>query len=101
MLSYSLISQLSFENLQRWLTEVKGQCSPDVLIFLIGNKCDIEHSREVDLETVLQFKRANGVEYVCETSAKTGKNIERLFTDCASFIYQKYKGKFHLLGISG
>uniref|UniRef100_A0A7S3CI38 Uncharacterized protein n=1 Tax=Strombidium rassoulzadegani TaxID=1082188 RepID=A0A7S3CI38_9SPIT len=101
MLSYSVISQLSFENLQRWLTEVKAQCSPDVLIFMVGNKCDMEHSREVDLESALQFKKVNGIDYFCETSAKTGRNIERLFTDCASLIYQKYKGKFHLLGQGG
>lgn len=28
--------------------------------------------------------------YWQETSAKTGKNVERLFTDCARFIYHKY-----------
>ena len=56
MLAYSIINALSFENLSDWLREVKTQCSPDVMIFIVGNKCDLESMREVAPESVLEFK---------------------------------------------
>lgn len=43
ILSYSLVSGLSFENLTDWLKEVRAQCSPDVMLFLVGNKCDLDN----------------------------------------------------------
>lgn len=39
--------------------------------------------------------------YFIETSAKTGKNIETLFSDCAKFIYLKYKDKMDQVGNDG
>lgn len=47
MLSYSIINGMSFENLTDWLREVKTQCSPDVMVFIVGNKCDLDSMREV------------------------------------------------------
>lgn len=64
-------------------------------MFLVGNKCDLDGLREVQLENVLEFKELNNILYFIETSAKTGKNIEQLFADCAKFIYLKYKDKMH------
>lgn len=43
----------------------------------------------------------NNILYFIETSAKTGKNIERLFSDCAKFIYLKYKDKMDKGGLDG
>ena len=39
--------------------------------------------------------------YAAETSAKTGKNVERLFTDCARFLYDKYHDRLGELGNNG
>ena len=68
------------------------------MLFLVGNKCDMDNMREVNIEQILEFKASNNILYFCETSAKSGKNIERLFTDTARFIYTKYKDKFDRLG---
>lgn len=95
MLSFSIINGMSFENLTDWLREVRTQCSPEVMIFIVGNKSDLDSMREVQLESVLEFKEMNNILYYTETSAKTGKNIEQLFSDCAKFIYLKYKDKMH------
>jgi GTPase SAR1 family protein len=32
----------SFENIDTWLKELKTQSNPDVKVFLIGNKTDLE-----------------------------------------------------------
>ena len=59
ILAYSLINGMSFENLSTWLKEVRTQCSPDVMLFLLGNKCDLDHMREVTIENILDFKENN------------------------------------------
>tara|TARA_B110000285_G_C14950882_1_gene526719 strand:- start:81 stop:413 length:333 start_codon:yes stop_codon:yes gene_type:complete len=57
--------------------------------------------REVQLQSVLEFKEMHGITYVQETSAKSGKNVERLFSDCARFIYDRYKDKMDNVGNDG
>ena len=96
-----MVNGISFENLSEWLREVRNQCSPDVMLFIVGNKCDLDHMREVNHESVLDFKEQNGILYSTETSAKSGKNVERLFTDCAKFLYQKYKTRMNQIGNDG
>ncbi len=39
--------------------------------------------------------------YAAETSAKSGKNVERLFTDCAKFLFNKYNDKLGEMGNAG
>ena len=82
----------SFESLNEWLKEVRNSCSPDVQLFLIGNKSDLPAlKREVPFEEALEFKQKNNLLYFTETSAKSGDNIEKLFIDASKFIYLKYK----------
>tara|TARA_B110000503_G_C6943803_1_gene328082 strand:+ start:477 stop:704 length:228 start_codon:yes stop_codon:yes gene_type:complete len=49
--------------------------------------------REVEKNTVLEYKAKNDFLYYCECSAKSGNNVEKLFADCSRFIYHKYKDK--------
>jgi len=37
-----LSSRESFENVDSWLKEIKNNSNPDVKVFLIGNKSDLE-----------------------------------------------------------
>lgn len=71
------------------------------MLFLVGNKCDLEEEREVNLESVLEFKDMNSIHYFRETSAKNGMNVESLFCDCACFLYNKYKDKMDGMGNDG
>ena len=45
------------------------------MIFLIGNKCDLDAQRDVTHEEAKQFAIENGLIFV-ETSAKTGEKVE-------------------------
>lgn len=45
ILCYPINSQKSFKNTLHWLEEIQSQCSEDVLVFLTGNKSDLEHQR--------------------------------------------------------
>lgn len=57
------------------------------MIFLIGNKCDLEAQRDVTYEEAKQFADENGLMFV-EASAKTGDGVEEAFLETARKIYQ-------------
>ena len=45
-----LYSQKSFNAIDSWLKELKSNSNPDVKIFLVGNKIDLEEDRVVSTE---------------------------------------------------
>ena len=44
---YSIDNDDSFNNIEKWLNDVKTQSNPNIKIFLIGNKVDLEDKRKV------------------------------------------------------
>ena len=87
---YSIDSKESFSNINFWLKDIKNQSSPDVKIFLIGNKADLEVSREVTEQMGEQMKTEQNFDLFMETSAKTGFNAEKVFIEAAKVLYQDY-----------
>ena len=59
-------------------------------IFLIGNKADLEVSREVTEQMGEQMKTEQNFDLFMETSAKTGFNAEKVFIEAAKVLYQDY-----------
>lgn len=90
MIVYSIDNKKSFENIKDWLKDVKLECSPDIKIYLIANKADLESDREVQPEEAQKFKKENGINYFIETSAKKGLNIKELFIQAAKTLYIEY-----------
>jgi Ras-related protein Rab-14 len=70
-----------------------AQSEPSVIVFLVGNKKDMEDKREVSVERVEAFKREKGIQFHFETSAKTGENIENLFITASKILYHNFKDK--------
>ena len=59
-----------------------------MVIFLIGNKLDLDDRRAVSYEEGEKFARENGLMFM-ETSAKTAANVEEAFVNTARTIYSK------------
>ena len=51
-----------------------------ILMMLVGNKCDKVQQREVSREEGAALAQHFGCNFL-ETSAKTGQNVEDMFTD--------------------
>ena len=79
-----------------WLKEVKTQANPDIKIFLIGNKTDLEDQRKIPTDKAKTFVDENNLHYFSETSAKTGFNAKTVFIEAAKCLYEehlKYKDR--------
>merc|ERR1712238_166944 len=76
ILVYDITNAKSFESLsERWMTQLNDHASSDDLAkLLVGNKCDLESSREVSREKAEQFCIEYGMNML-ETSAKSGENV--------------------------
>ena len=55
-LVYDISKKETFDNVaERWLQELRYSTSQDIVIMLIGNKSDLEASREVSIEDAKAF----------------------------------------------
>ena len=73
-----------------WLKELKTHASPDIKIFLIGNKIDLEDSRKVTTEEAKKFQTDYDLNLYMETSAKTGFNAKEIFIEAAKVLVKEY-----------
>eukprot|EP00300_Choanocystis_sp_HF-7_P009680 c1656_g1_i1.p1 GENE.c1656_g1_i1~~c1656_g1_i1.p1 ORF type:complete len:204 (-),score=32.39 c1656_g1_i1:81-692(-) len=80
---FDITRQDSFEALKEWVAELKRNGPPDVVIALAGNKSDEEVARQVSAQDAQQYANSIGAIF-CETSAKTGTNVTRIFELLAS-----------------
>lgn len=49
---YDITKRSSFLSIQRWIEEVRRYTTSDVILILVGNKCDLEDEREVSVVLV-------------------------------------------------
>ena len=59
-------------------------------VFLVGNKSDLEESRQVSKEEGMKFKNDQGLDLFLETSAKTGYNARNVLIEAAKLLYSDY-----------
>ena len=90
MMVYAIDNRESFNHIETWLKEVKLQSNPDIKIFLIGNKSDLEENRKVTTEAAKTFKEENGIHYFSEASAKNGVNAKEVFIEAAKLLYGEH-----------
>merc|ERR1712005_50887 len=75
---YDITNAESFNRAKSWVKELQRQGSPNIVIALAGNKCDLASKRKVEAAEATEYAKDNGL-YFLETSAKTALNVEDLF----------------------
>ena len=85
---YDITRKSTYDNIDKWIGELKTNGSEDVLIMLVGNKSDLEEKREVITEEVEKKAQEQKLAF-CETSALNGKNVEYAFENLINEILKK------------
>jgi small GTP-binding protein len=91
---YSIADRESFAQVEVWLKSLEENIPAGVLLFLVGNKADLEENREVTIDQGQE--KANAIHATfSEVSAKVGDGIDELFVTVAStcFEHKQAKGK--------
>lgn len=94
LLVYDITKKSTFDNTERWLTELREHADSDIVILLVGNKCDLRHIRAVSTEegaafagTMIYMKwdfinilslEKHGLFFI-ETSALDATNVDKAF----------------------
>ena len=61
MLRLPLLPRDSFEHISQWLQEARANADPELVITLVGNKCDMVAERQVSYEEGHAFAQRNGL----------------------------------------
>lgn len=86
LLVYDITKKESFDNVERWLKELKDHADSNIVIMLVGNKSDLSHLRAVTTELGSSFSEENSISFI-ETSALNSTNVESAFRTILSEIY--------------
>ncbi|CAL1400153.1 unnamed protein product [Linum trigynum] len=86
MLVYDITKRQTFDHIPRWLEELRGHADKNIVIILIGNKCDLEDQRAVSTEDAKEFAEKEGL-FFLETSALNATNVESAFVTVLTEIF--------------
>ena len=56
-LTYDITRDDTFVNVVEWLKEIKSNVTGSVVVYLIGNRADLEDQREVSQERAIDFAK--------------------------------------------
>lgn len=90
MLVYDVTKQATFDNIPRWLRELRDHANRDIVLVLVGNKCDLVNStteREVQEEQARELAEEYNLPFM-ETSAKSGIRVEEAFVTIMKTIHE-------------
>lgn len=87
LLVYDIAKHLTYENVERWLKELRDHADSNIVIMLVGNKSDLRHLRAVPTDEARAFAEKNGLSFI-ETSALDSTNVEAAFQTILTEIYR-------------
>ena len=86
---YAINDEQSFKDLNQWINLVRQNSSPDILIFIVGNKVDLENERKIQKEEGEKYKEDNELNFFTESSAKTNEFVNELFIQAIIQLYEQ------------
>ncbi|KAI3429067.1 uncharacterized protein J3R85_008706 [Psidium guajava] len=78
LLVYDITRRETFDNIRRWLRQLRDRADSNIVIMLVGSKCDLNHVRAVQRKEGEDLANTEGLLFL-ETSALDATNIERAF----------------------
>ena len=86
LLVYDIAKHPTYQNVHRWLKELRDHADSNIVIMLVGNKSDLKHLRAVPTDEAKAFATENNLSFI-ETSALDASNVEAAFQNILSVIY--------------
>ncbi|TYI26204.1 hypothetical protein ES332_A05G099400v1 [Gossypium tomentosum] len=86
LMVYDITKRQTFDNVQRWLRELRDHADSNIVIMMAGNKSDLNHLRAVTEEDGQALSEREGLSFL-ETSALEATNIEKAFQTILTEIY--------------
>ena len=59
MLVYDITSRDSFENVAKWMSQIRDKADPSIVMILIGNKSDLQEKRQIKIDEAMRFAEVN------------------------------------------
>jgi Ras-related protein Rab-11A len=86
LLVYDVTRHATFENVDRWLKELRNHTDSNIVVMLVGNKADLRHLVAVSTEDGKSYAEKESL-YFMETSALEATNVENAFAEVLTQIY--------------
>uniref|UniRef100_A0ACD5VHY6 Uncharacterized protein n=1 Tax=Avena sativa TaxID=4498 RepID=A0ACD5VHY6_AVESA len=87
LLVYDVTRRVTFDNVARWLKELRDHTDPSIVVMLVGNKSDLRHLVAVSTEDGQEYAESESL-YFMETSALDATNVDSAFAEVLTQIYQ-------------
>ncbi|MDP2436168.1 MAG: GTP-binding protein [archaeon] len=88
LLVYDITSRDSYNRVSSWLADARSLANPDIVIVLVGNKADLDDSREVTFLEASRFAQENDLIFL-ESSAHSGEGVTEVFSKCSRRVLSK------------
>ncbi|KAJ4969924.1 hypothetical protein NE237_003023 [Protea cynaroides] len=92
LLVYDITKRQTFDNVRRWLRELRDHADSNIVIMMAGNKSDLKHLRAVSEEDPQVLAEKEGLSFL-ETSALEAYNVEKAFHTILTEIYHIIRKK--------
>ncbi|KAH8824584.1 GTPase [Flagelloscypha sp. PMI_526] len=92
LLVYDIAKHGTYQNVVRWLKELRDHADSNIVIMLVGNKSDLKHLRAVSTDDATAFAQENSLSFI-ETSALDASNVEAAFQNILTEIYHIVSSK--------
>ena len=89
---FDLTDQSSFNDLKKWIKDIKNYGEKDIQIIIVGNKLDLFNQRKVTQSQANNFCNENKYKYI-EASAKDGTNLLKIFEELTFDLTNKNQEK--------
>ncbi|KAE8676402.1 Ras-related protein RABA2c [Hibiscus syriacus] len=86
ILVYDITKRQTFDNVQRWLRELRNHADSNIVLMMAGNKSDLNHLRAVSEQDGQNLAEKDGLSFL-ETSALDATNIEKAFQTILTEVY--------------
>lgn len=87
MLVYDIAKGTSFQNLDKWIVELRQHTMDTLSVILVGNKSDLRHLRMVERRRGCQYAADNNLIFI-ETSALDSTNVSEAFENLFRHVYE-------------